>query len=98
VTESAPAGFALHLARVLYDGGTLVTMGDSLAPLAPEPAAHLHPDDAARLGVGAGDRVTVGGAALPVVLDPTLAPRTVYVPFNLGVALGNALDVKVEKA
>ncbi len=100
-TETAPQGFALHLAPVLYDDGTLMTVSESLSPLAPEPAAHLHPDDATRLGVAAGATVTVTGNAgtetLPVRLDPTLAPGTVYVPL-VGVTLGNAVDVTVVKA
>ena len=99
--DAATGDLTLHLGRVLYDGGTIVTAGPSLAALAPEPAAHLHPDDAARLGFVAGDRVTVtgnaGSAVMPVAIDPTLAQGTVYVPFNLGAVLGNGLDVKVEK-
>jgi hypothetical protein len=34
---------------------------------------------------------------MPVAIDPTLAKGTVYVPFNLGTAIGNGLEVKVEK-
>ncbi len=100
--DPATGEFTLHLARVLYDGGTIVTSGESLAPLAPVPAAHLHPDDAARLGLAAGDRVTVTGnagtATLPLALDSTLAPKTVYVQFNLGATLGNAIDVSIARA
>jgi len=79
-----------------------MTVSESLAPLAPEPAAHLHPDDAARLGVTATDRVTITGdggtATLPVAIDPTLAPRTVYVPYGVGASVGHALDISVVKA
>ena len=100
-TDPSVGALTLHLGRVLYDGGTIVTAGPSLARLAVEPAAHLHPDDAARLGFAAGDRVTVtgnaGSVAMPVAIDPTLAKGTVYLPFNLGAAIGNGLDVKVEK-
>ncbi len=100
-TETAPKDFALHLAPVLYDDGTLLTVSESLSLLAPEPAAHLHPDDATRLGVVAGATVTVignaGSETLPVKIDPTLVLGTVYVPL-VGVALGNALDVTVVKA
>ena len=99
--DATGGDLVLHLGRVLYDGGTIVTAGPSLARLAAEPAAHLHPDDAARLGFAAGDRVTVtgnaGSAMMPVALDRTLAKGTVYVPFNLGAAIGNGLDVRVEK-
>jgi len=99
--DPATGDFTLHLGRVLYDGGTIVTAGESLARLAPEPAAYLHPDDATRLGCAAGDRVTVtgnaGSATLPVAIDRSLAKGTVYVPFNLGASIGNGLDVKVAK-
>jgi predicted molibdopterin-dependent oxidoreductase YjgC len=99
--DPATGDLTLHLGRVLYDGGTIVTAGESLAGLAPEPAAYLHPDDATRLGCAAGDRVTVtgnaGSAALPVAIDRSLAKGTVYVPFNLGASIGNGLDVKVAK-
>ena len=101
--QDPPTGdLTLHLGRVLYDGGTIVIAGESLARLAPKPAAYLHPDDATRLGFAAGDRVTVtgnaGSAALPVAIDRSLAKGTVYLPFNLGASIGNGLDVKVTKA
>jgi NADH-quinone oxidoreductase subunit G len=91
---------ALHLARVLYDSGTMVEAGPSLAKLTRQAAAHLHPDDAERLGVTEGARVVVTGdggeADLPVAIDPSLAPGTVYVPFNLGVSFGASPGVTVE--
>jgi predicted molibdopterin-dependent oxidoreductase YjgC len=93
-------GLALHLARVLYDGGTAVSMGPSLARLRPDPAVHVHPEDADRLGLDGAARVTgsAGAADLAVVRDPSLAPGTVYVPFNLGVRIGSAPGVTVEAA
>ena len=100
--DTAAGDLTLHLGRVLYDAGTMVSAGPSLVGLAQEPAAHLHPDDAARLGFASGDRVTVtgngGSAVMPVALDRTLARSTLYVPFNLGATIGNGLDVKVTKA
>ncbi|HHC09560.1 MAG TPA: NADH dehydrogenase (quinone) subunit G [Actinobacteria bacterium] len=92
---------ALHLARVLYDDGVLVRHCPSLASLAPEAAAHLHPRDASVLAVREGDRVRlegVGVVELPVVLDPTLAEGTVYVPFNLAetAALGAVPSVRID--
>jgi NADH-quinone oxidoreductase subunit G len=95
-------GLALHLARVLYDGGTAVTMGPSLAKLAPEAAAYLNPEDAAGLGVDEGASVKLTGSAgeatLDARFDASLAPGTIYVPFNLGVTIGSGLSVKVESA
>jgi NADH-quinone oxidoreductase subunit G len=90
----------LHLARILYDRGTLVQHGPSLARLAPEPVLYLHPADAARLGVAAGARVRLAGsggtADLEAALDPSLAPGAVYLPANLGVAVGAGTVVSVE--
>jgi NADH-quinone oxidoreductase subunit G len=90
----------LHLARTLYDHGTAVRQGPSLAKLAPEPAVHLHPDDARRYGVGTDSPVRISGSAgeaeLTVRLDDSLAPGTVYLPFNLGVSIGTGLEVTLE--
>ena len=101
-TDAAVGAFALHLGRVLYDQGTMVTAGPSLAKLRATPAAHLYPEDAARLGVTAGMTVRVrsdqGEAALAAAIDPTLAPGTVYVPFNFGSPLGAPLGVEVVPA
>jgi len=93
-------GMVLHLARVLYDRGTLMQQGPSLRRLAREAALHLHPEDAARLGVAAGGRVRLtgssGAADLPAALDATLAPGTAYLPANLGASVGPGLRVSVE--
>ena len=93
------AGMALHLGRVLYDAGTMVTAGPSLEKVMATPAAHLHPDDASRLGVTEGIAVTVrsrsGEAVIPAAIDASLAPGTVYVPFNFGLDLGADLAVEV---
>ncbi len=103
-SEEAPApetaDWTLHLARVLYDGGTLVGAGPSLARLAPEPGAYLHPEDAGRLGVAEGSQVRLTGssgeAVLAAAFDESLAPGTVYLPFNLGVSVGTGRAVTVE--
>ena len=91
----------LHTSRVLFDDGVLVRNSPALAALAPAPRAHLHPRDAALLAVTDGDIVAIegiGSVALPVVLDSTLAPRTVYVPFNLAAtaSLGASPSVNVD--
>jgi NADH-quinone oxidoreductase subunit G len=95
-----PGDMALHLGRVLYDHGTMVTAGPSLAKLAQRPIAYLHPEDAQRIGVEEGATVTVAGsggsADLPVAFDESLTPGTVYVPFNLGISIGDSPAVTVE--
>ncbi len=98
----AGSGLALHLGRVLYDDGVRVRLSMSLPKLAPEPAAHLNPDDAGRLGLVEGRPVRVSDGRdsieVEVRLDPSLAKGTVYVPFNLAATAGLAArpEVKVE--
>jgi NADH-quinone oxidoreductase subunit G len=98
---STSADMVLHSARTLYDDGVLMRHGLSLHRLAPGPAAHLHPDDARRLGVAAGDTVQVEAgpttAGLAVVIDDSLPHGVVYVPFNQpgGPSLGSNPAVTV---
>ncbi|MCB2224320.1 MAG: NADH-quinone oxidoreductase subunit NuoG [Actinobacteria bacterium] len=96
----AARDLVLHQARVLYDRGTLTQAGPSLAKLAKEPAAYVHPEDATRFGIKAGAAVRLtgsgGSAELPVVLDPSLVAGTVYVPLHLGAALGAGLEISME--
>ncbi|NNF10444.1 MAG: NADH-quinone oxidoreductase subunit NuoG [Acidimicrobiia bacterium] len=96
------ARLALHSARTLYDDGVHARFGLSLAQLAPGATAFLNPDDAARLGVADGALVRITGSAgsaeMEARRDPTLAPGTVYVPFNQedGGDIGDGLEVKLE--
>jgi NADH-quinone oxidoreductase subunit G len=98
---SAP--FVLHLARTLYDDGVELRHSLSLHHLAPGARVHLHPADAAALGVEDGDEVTVetasGAASAPVAFDASLVPGVVYVPFNQpGMSsLGDEVEVTVRK-
>jgi predicted molibdopterin-dependent oxidoreductase YjgC len=102
--EVAKGGLVLHSARTMYDDGVMMRNGRSLHPLAPGGFVAVHSDDAARLGLGEGDEATVegssGSAALPVVIDDSLARGTVYVPFNQkGVpSLGSRPEVTLTKA
>ena len=81
------AKFGLHLGRVLYDDGVRTRMSPSLAALAPEAMVHLNPEDAAALGLSAGEVASIegenGSVSLPVALDRSLGRGTVYVPANL---------------
>jgi len=99
---SAPVqrDLVLHLARVLYDGGTTVQRGLSLAKLAAEPAVYITPQDAHRLGVADGSAVRLSGgngsAELTARFDDSLTPGAVYLPFNLGISVGSGLEVELE--
>ncbi|MBU1227359.1 MAG: hypothetical protein KJ698_09155, partial [Actinobacteria bacterium] len=90
----------LHLARVLYDQGTLTQAGPSLAKLARPAAAHVHPEDATRFGIPAGATVRVTGSGgsveLPAVFDPSLVAGTVYLPLHCGASIGAGLEITME--
>jgi NADH-quinone oxidoreductase subunit G len=85
-------GLALHLARVLYDGGLRVGLSPSLAMLAPAAAAYLHPADAQRMRLdeSMSVRASTNGTSvdLPVRLDASLAEGTVYIPYQLAGTAG----------
>ena len=85
-------GLALHLARVLYDGGLRIGLSPSLSALAPTGAAYLNPADPARLQLDESMSVrasTNGSSAdLPVRLDDSLAEGTVYIPYQLAETAG----------
>ena len=98
---SASPEMVLHSARTMYDDGVMMRHSLSLHRLAPGAAAHLHPDDARRLGAREGHQVRLvtrnAEAELPVVLDDSLHRGVVYVPFNQpgGPSLGSDPVVRV---
>ena len=101
--------YRLVLSRQLYDRAIGTTRSPSLAPLAGNSAAHLHPLDLDALGVAAGDQVRIvaprGTVLLPVVADPRVVRGSLRVPFNVaGTAVTDlvdagaaATDVRVER-
>ena len=100
-TPAVSSEMVLHSGRTLYDDGVMMRYGLSLHRLAPGAAAHLHPDDARRLGAREGHQVRLAtkdvSAELPVVLDASLHRGVVYVPFNQpdGPSLGSDPVVRV---
>lgn len=75
--------FTLHFAASLYDDGVTTRHATSISGLVKEAAARLNPKDAALLAVFHGAQVLVGDeAALPVVVDASVAEGSVVVPFN----------------
>ena len=93
--------FGLHLGRVLFDDGVSVRHAPALAAVTADAAAYLSPRDASMLAVEDGDRVKVrgfGSVELPVRIDVSLVPGTVYVPFNLAATatLGAAASVGLD--
>ncbi|WP_422754585.1 molybdopterin oxidoreductase family protein [Micromonospora sp. WMMD708] len=98
--EPVCADYPLHFTtgRVLaqYQSGTQTRRVDALRRAAPHGFVELHPDLAARLGVGDGDEVRVasrrGELRAPARLSPTIRPDTVFAPFHWpGAARANSV-------
>jgi len=97
VRPSAPTdGLVLLTHRLLLDRGTQTTGADAVLATARSAWVGLNPADAATLGVGAGDRVTVtaGQASItaPAQLDADLVAGVVFVPRNSTEVPATALD------
>ncbi|MDG2307887.1 MAG: molybdopterin-dependent oxidoreductase [Candidatus Binatia bacterium] len=62
----------------------------------PHCALHLHPDDAAKLSVEAGDSLRIetvrGAIVLPAAFDPKLQPGHVWMPNGFGVEYSETID------
>ncbi|MER7331299.1 molybdopterin oxidoreductase family protein [Micromonospora sp. NPDC000119] len=90
--EEVCAEYPLHFTtgRVLaqYQSGTQTRRVDALRQAAPDAFVELHPDLAARLGIGDGEPVRVvsrrGELRAPARLSPTIRPDTVFAPFHWG--------------
>jgi NADH-quinone oxidoreductase subunit G len=86
-TQGAGGGLALAPLYHLFGSEELSARAAPAEPLVPELYVALHPEDAARLGLGAAARVRVEiGATVfeaPLQLRDTLAPGTLGVPVGL---------------
>jgi len=85
--RSVPPAFAARTSQWLlvptyhiFGSEELSVLAPAVASRAPVPQVTLNPDDAARLGVGAGDEVMVAGSSLAVRLSPTLPKGLAGVP------------------
>ena len=78
-------GLALLSGGILFLQGSLSHRSELLPRLAKEARAALHPDEAARLGVTAGDALELQGPAghitLPVAIDASVPAGSVFVPY-----------------
>lgn len=91
--------FLLSTGRVLFHwhGGTMSRRSPGLDSVAPEAEAELHPDDAARLGVGQGDLVRVTSRRGCVVAAARVtrrsAPGMVFMTFHYAESATNLLTI-----
>jgi len=110
-TAAGPAdGLWLLSGGMLFLQGSLSHRGKLLPELAKQAAARMHPSQAARLGLKAGDRVRLegpaGGITLPVRHDGDVPEGSVFVPYayaeveinRLGAPVGAGLRVTARKA
>ncbi len=89
--------YRLVVTRRLYDRAVGTAHSPSLAPLAAAAAAHIHPLDLERVGVGAGTEVRLvapkGSVVLPLVPDTGVSRGSIEVPFNVdGSTIGEIID------
>ena len=88
--------FHLIIGNQLWDQGTTFAATTEMAHLGVM-AARLHPSDAVRLQVTDGDRIRMhsgtGEITAPVVLDDSISPNSVFVPFSfLQAPVGELFD------
>jgi NADH-quinone oxidoreductase subunit G len=92
---AAGEGFVVLTYPTLLDRGTMLTGATDLLAAAPTATVGLNPEDAERLGIGAGALVTVSSGeervTLPAGLEPGLLPGVVFVPANSAETSGRAL-------
>lgn len=86
VCDEYPLHFTTGRVLAQYQSGTQTRRVDALRLAAPDAFVELHPDLAARLGIGDGEPVRVtsrrGELRAPARLSPTIRPDTVFAPFH----------------
>lgn len=91
--------FVLNTGRVLehWHTGTMTRRSQALDGITPEAFVEMHPEDAADLLAGAGDRVIVtsrrGSIALPIRVSTRNHRGTVFIPFHFREAAANILTI-----
>jgi NADH-quinone oxidoreductase chain G len=97
VVSSADHPYALVTGRLLYDGGTLFQTHEASRAIAVAAAARFNPQDAEREGLRDGQDVLIaspsGQLSLPVQVDESVQPGTVWIPYSLpGAPVQTLLD------
>jgi predicted molibdopterin-dependent oxidoreductase YjgC len=106
-TAPSPDALTLIAGGTLFLQGSLSRRSATLLELAGPSRAFIHPDEARRLSVNAGERIVLNGAddavELPVALDDAVPPGSVFVPHSqaqlnrLGAPAGAAWRVRVTR-
>ncbi len=71
--SAGESGLVLTPLHHIFGSEELSRRAPGIAALVPPAQFSLNPEDAAKIGVAAGDRLTAGGVTLPVRLAPSLA-------------------------
>ena len=93
--------FVLNTGRLQHQWHTLTKTGKvpTLNKLNPAPFVELHPQDAARLGIEARDRVEIrsrrGRAIVPAVVTDRVQPGQCFTPFHWNDVFGEDLAINV---
>ncbi|WP_155725857.1 molybdopterin oxidoreductase family protein, partial [Mycobacterium avium] len=91
--------FLLNTGRLPHQWHTMTKTGKvaKLNKLNPGPFVEIHPDNAARLGIGEHDRVEIasrrGRAVLPAVVSDRVRPGNCFAPFHWNDAFGEYLSI-----
>lgn len=91
--------FLLNTGRLPHQWHTMTKTGKvaKLNKLNPGPFVEVHPDDAARLGIGEHDRVEIasrrGRSVLPAVVSDRVRPGNCFAPFHWNDAFGEYLSI-----
>jgi sulfite reductase (NADPH) flavoprotein alpha-component len=91
--------FLLNTGRLAHQWHTMTKTGKvaKLNKLNPKPFVEIHPEDAARLQICAGDRVEIasrrGRAVLPAVVSDRVRPGNCFAPFHWNDAFGEYLSI-----
>lgn len=96
VCDEYPLHFTTGRVLAQYQSGTQTRRVDALRRAARDAFVELHPDLAARLGIGDGEPVRVtsrrGELQAPARVSPTIRPDTVFAPFHWpGAARANSV-------
>lgn len=91
--------FLLNTGRLQHQWHTMTKTGkvDKLNKLNPGPFVEIHPTDATRLEIAAGDRIEVasrrGRAVLPAVVSDRVRPGDCFAPFHWNDLFGEYLSI-----
>ena len=95
-SDGAEGGFLLTPLYHIFGSEELSRRAPGIAALAPAASFVLHPQDAAEIGIAAGETLLAAGVTLPVRIDPTLAQRALGYSAGYSQTAGLLAGARVE--